>query len=130
MSWDAYITSNLMAPLDEKGTTLESAAIVGQDGGVWAQSEGFPAVTLEEVASLLSAMTDMSVPSVHVAGEKYLKLMADDKMVRCRKDKLGFEARKTVTAIVVGFYREPLVTAQTCSKVVQALGDYLEESGY
>ena len=130
MSWDAYITSNLMAPLDEKGTTLESAAIVGQDGGVWAQSEAFPAITMEEVVGLLSAMTDMSVPSVHVAGLTYLKLQADDKMVRCRRDKLGFEARKTVTAIVVGFYQEPQVTAQTCSKVVQALGDYLEEQGY
>jgi profilin len=34
------------------GGRLTAAAIVGQDGGVWAQSEKFPAVTPEQVRAL------------------------------------------------------------------------------
>jgi len=43
MSWQAYVDDHLMCELPHGGTLL-SAAIVGQDGAVWAQSESFPAV--------------------------------------------------------------------------------------
>ena len=44
----AYI-EHLMVDLPHGGK-LSSAAIVGQDGGVWAQSPDFPAVTPEQVS--------------------------------------------------------------------------------
>jgi hypothetical protein len=47
MSWDSYV-EHLMVDLPHGGK-LSSAAIVGQDGGIWAQSAGFPAVTPEQV---------------------------------------------------------------------------------
>ncbi|PNH08770.1 Profilin [Tetrabaena socialis] len=130
MAWDAYISGNLMAPLDQEGTTLTSAAILGHDGGVWAQSEKFPVISDAETAQLLAAMADSSITSVNITGVKYMKLSADDKVLRCRKDKVGFIARKTLTAIVVGFYTDPQVSGQTCNKIVEAMGDYLEDSGY
>lgn len=43
MSWQSYIDDSLMCTLPA-GSTLESAAIFGQDGNVWAQSAEFPAV--------------------------------------------------------------------------------------
>lgn len=49
MSWQEYVDKNLMCPLDTEGGTLTSAALVGLDGSVWAQSPGFPAITPEEV---------------------------------------------------------------------------------
>lgn len=47
MSWDSYV-EHLMVDLPHGGK-LTSAAIVGTDGGVWAQSPNFPAVTPEQV---------------------------------------------------------------------------------
>jgi hypothetical protein len=42
MSWQSYIDDHLMCEIE--GHHLTSAAIVGHDGSVWAQSAAFPAV--------------------------------------------------------------------------------------
>lgn len=47
MSWESYV-EHLMVDLPHGGK-LTSAAIVGQDGGVWAQSPAFPAVSTDQV---------------------------------------------------------------------------------
>ncbi len=57
MSWDAYVSNNLMCVVDKEGNTLTSAALVGLDttpdtSPVWAQSAQFPAITAEEVRML------------------------------------------------------------------------------
>ncbi len=48
MSWQEYVDDHLMCDLPNGGT-LKSAAIVGLDGGVWAQSPEFPALGDDEV---------------------------------------------------------------------------------
>ena len=45
MSWQTYVDDHLMVDLPGGGK-LAFAAIYGQDGGCWAQSAGFPAVSL------------------------------------------------------------------------------------
>ena len=47
MSWQSYVDDHLLCELPAGGQ-LASAAIVGQDGAVWAQSEGFPDITAEQ----------------------------------------------------------------------------------
>lgn len=42
MSWQSYVDDHLMC--DVEGNHLTSAAILGQDGSVWAQSTNFPQV--------------------------------------------------------------------------------------
>ncbi|OWM77773.1 hypothetical protein CDL15_Pgr012475 [Punica granatum] len=42
MSWQTYVDEHLMCDID--GHHLASAAIIGQDGSIWAQSSGFPQV--------------------------------------------------------------------------------------
>jgi len=42
MSWQTYVDEHLMC--DIEGHHLTSAAIVGHDGAVWAQSAAFPQV--------------------------------------------------------------------------------------
>ncbi|EFJ44887.1 profilin [Volvox carteri f. nagariensis] len=130
MSWDEYITSNLMAPVDANGSTLSSAAILGLDGSVWAKSSGFPAFTPEEFEKVMAAMADPAITAAFFSGAKYMKVTSDETVLRCRKDKIGFIARKTNTAIVMGFYEDPPVSGQMCNRVVEALGDYLEHQGY
>ena len=44
------------------GGHLSHAAIVGQDGGVWAQDAGFPAITVEETQALVKGCNDTSTP--------------------------------------------------------------------
>lgn len=42
MSWQTYVDDHLMCEIE--GNHLTSAAIIGQDGSVWAQSANFPQV--------------------------------------------------------------------------------------
>lgn len=45
MSWQAYVDDHLMCEIE--GNHLTSAAIIGVDGSVWAQSSTFPQVLLD-----------------------------------------------------------------------------------
>ena len=58
MSWQAYIDDHLQVEVPGTGGTLHSSAIVGQDGGVWAQSPEFPAITPDEVAKIMAGFAD------------------------------------------------------------------------
>ena len=51
MSWQEYVDDHLMCELPNGGI-LKSAAIVGSDGGVWAQSPDFPTLSNDEVRAL------------------------------------------------------------------------------
>ena len=48
MSWQEYVDEHLMCE-QENGTRLQSAAILGHDGGVWAESPDFPQISEPEV---------------------------------------------------------------------------------
>jgi len=55
------------------GGQLASAAIVGHDGGVWAQSAGFPAISKTEVDALLAGLADpakLAMTGIVIGGEK------------------------------------------------------------
>jgi hypothetical protein len=55
------------------GGQLSSAAIVGHDGGVWAQSTGFPAISKTEVDALLRGLSDpstLAMTGIVIGGEK------------------------------------------------------------
>ncbi len=51
MSWQEYVDEHLMCELPSGGH-LQSAAIVGLDGGIWAESESFPGISDPEVLHL------------------------------------------------------------------------------
>lgn len=55
------------------GGQLTSAAIVGQDGGVWAQSAGFPAITKAEVDAIMAGLGDaaaIAATGIVIGGQK------------------------------------------------------------
>ena len=60
MSWQTYVDDHLLVPLPNGGQ-LSHAAIIGQDGGVWAQDAGFPAVSVDEVQALVKGCNDTSM---------------------------------------------------------------------
>lgn len=55
MSWQSYVDDHLLCELPAGGQ-LASAAIVGQDGAVWAQSEGFPDISAEQAGALAAQL--------------------------------------------------------------------------
>jgi profilin len=126
MSWQQYVDQNLMCALDTNGTTLASAALVGQDGGVWAQSEAFPAMTPEEVAGIMSVLGGTNPGSFTIGGVKYMVLMSEepDAKLRGKCKGGGCAISKTAQTLVVGVWAEP-VPASSCNKVVEALAEYL-----
>ena len=51
MSWQEYVDEHLMCDLGS-GEQLQSAAILGHDGGVWAESPEFPQISEIEVRTM------------------------------------------------------------------------------
>ena len=61
MSWQVYVDDHLMCDVD--GQHLTSAAIIGHDGSLWAQSDGFPQVLLRFHPSFIQFFVSVrSVP--------------------------------------------------------------------
>mmetsp|Transcript_16290 Transcript_16290/g.40535 ORF Transcript_16290/g.40535 Transcript_16290/m.40535 type:complete len:132 (-) Transcript_16290:459-854(-) len=131
MSWQEYVDNNLMCPLDTNGGKLNSAALVGLDGSVWAQSPAFPAITPEEAEAMQKIMGGTNPGSFTIGGAKYMVLMSDDPETKIRgKIKGGGCAiSKTNQTLVIGIWEEP-IPAAACNKVVEALAEYLLSVSY
>jgi profilin len=131
MSWQSYIDDHLMYEISE-GHCLTSAAIVGHDGSVWAQSSNFPQLSPVEVEKLLDGFEEnSSLPSngLFLGGAKYMVLQGDPGIViRGKKGPGGCTIRKTNSAFVIGIYDEPCTPGE-CNIAVEKLGEYLFEQG-
>lgn len=116
------------------GGTLTSAAIVGQDSGVWASSPGFPDVTPDEVDALVAGLADggeagLAANGLRIGGVKYLMIPGDPGAVlRGKKGPDGVTVKKTATALVVGLYGAGAQPGDATG-VIEALGDYLVGQG-
>ena len=56
-------------------------------------------------------------------------LSGDDKVIRARKKTSGLHVMKTVQAVIIAVYDEPIVPEQ-CANTTEKLGDYLISVGY
>lgn len=136
-AWDGYV-DHLMVDLPNGGK-LESAAIVGQDGGVWAQSPTFPAITTDQVAALLQGFAniekeghvgaDMGGKGIFLGDMKFQVVPGDETAIRGKTSDGGCCIKKTNTALVIGIYKSP-VQAGDCNVIVENLGDYLVGQQY
>lgn len=114
------------------GGHLTHAAILGQDGGVWASSENFPDVSDAEVEAIVKGFDDpsgLAAGGIRVGGEKYMMIAGEPgEAIRGKKGAGGLCAKRTATAVVLGIYEEGVTPAE-CNVVVENLGDYLKEQG-
>lgn len=55
MSWQEYVDSGLVG-----SGKISVAALIGQDQSIWAKSSNFPAVTSQQIASILKGFSDPS----------------------------------------------------------------------
>ncbi|KAJ7312926.1 profilin [Mycena albidolilacea] len=126
MSWQAYVDTNLV------GTgTISKAAILGQQGGVWAASPGYNLSTEEQnaVVNAFKNLAGVQTSGLHLAGVKFFTTTTDERTINGKKGGDGYVIVKTVQAIIVAEYAPP-IQAQEAAKVVQGLADYLVGAGY
>lgn len=137
MSWQTYVDDHLMAPLPSGGT-LVHAAIIGHDGGVWAQSPDFPPITTDQFNGIMAGIEDpnaLAGGGIKIGGpeddlvEKYFLIPSEaGSVLRGRFKSDGIVIKKTTSALLVGIYKEP-TPAGECSVRVEDLGDYLIGQG-
>eukprot|EP00252_Welwitschia_mirabilis_P010018 TRINITY_DN2304_c0_g1_i1.p1 TRINITY_DN2304_c0_g1~~TRINITY_DN2304_c0_g1_i1.p1 ORF type:complete len:133 (-),score=19.09 TRINITY_DN2304_c0_g1_i1:466-864(-) len=132
MSWQAYVDDHLMCDLG-RGLSLTSAAIMGLDGAIWAQSQSFPPIKPEEVTAILNDFEEpgsLAPTGLYIGGTKFMVIQGEPgAVIRGKKGAGGVTIKKTTCAMIIGLYDEP-VTAGECNMVVEKLGDYLIEQAF
>ncbi|XP_023329744.1 profilin [Eurytemora carolleeae] len=125
MSWQSYVDDQLIAT-----KVIKDAIICGHDGNVWATSPGLSA-TPAELKTIITNLgnSEALVNGVTLAGIKYMYLSGNEKVIRARKGTSGIHVMKTVQAVIVCRYEEPIVAEQAAT-VTEKLGDYLISVGY
>nr|GMD50408.1 profilin A [Ipomoea batatas] len=131
MSWQTYVDEHLMC--DTEGNILSSAAIVGHDGTVWAQSSSFPQFKPEEISAIMKDFDEpgsLAPTGLHLGGTKYMVIQGEaGAVIRGKKGPGGICVKKTGQCLLIGIYDEPMTPGQ-CNVVVERLGDYLIDQGF
>ncbi|GAA5883149.1 hypothetical protein JCM16303_006114 [Sporobolomyces ruberrimus] len=126
MSWQAYVDTNLL------GTgKINKAAILGQQGGVWATSGGYSLSTEEQgaIVKTFQNPSNAQASGVRAAGQKFFCLSADERSVYGKKAADGIVIVKTTQAVLVAEYAHPTQPGEA-TKIVEELADYLISVGY
>lgn len=121
MSWQNYVDQQLMG-----SGLVTKAVIAGHDGTCWARSKNIEP-SREELTKLSQSFPDqgnLAMSGVHIGGEKFFYLSGTEKVIRCKKGKSGMHCMKTLQAVLIAVFEEPVQHPQVAS-VVEALGDYL-----
>lgn len=111
---------------------VDKAAIFSRAGdSVWCTTSDF-SVAPAEVLELAKGFDDPSplqAGGLHIAGQKYFLLRADDRSIYGKHEQSGIIAVRTGQAIIVGHYPDGIQPGEA-TKVVEALGDYLIKANY
>ncbi|KAL7006926.1 profilin, required for normal timing of actin polymerization in response to thermal stress [Cystobasidiomycetes sp. EMM_F5] len=112
---------------------LRAAAIIGQQGGVWATSSQFD-ITAEQQATITKAFksgdpADFQSGGIKLGKNKFMFLRQNDNSFYGKKGSEGCCVTKSKQAILIGEYPEG-VTAVEANKVVEDLAAYLESVGF
>ncbi|KAE8156911.1 profilin [Aspergillus tamarii] len=121
MSWQSYVDQNLL------GTgKIARAAILGQQGGVWAHSNGYELST-EEQRAVIDAYNDpghVMSSGLKLAGTKFFCPSANKRSIQLKKGADGAVLVKTKQAILVAEYAAPAQGPEAIM-VVESVADYL-----
>ncbi|KAI9719685.1 MAG: profilin, required for normal timing of actin polymerization in response to thermal stress [Chrysothrix sp. TS-e1954] len=155
MSWQAYVDDRLIGSQQLN----KAAIFDVQGTSVWAASPGFSRdrqddllaaighgsraadsheVTPDELKSIVAAFNDkgdkngvkkVQSEGIHVAGERYVVLKAEDRSLYGKKGKEGIVIVKTTQAMLIGHHPDNVQTPNAAT-VVEQLADYLVSVGY
>uniref|UniRef100_A0A1I7XUP8 Profilin n=1 Tax=Heterorhabditis bacteriophora TaxID=37862 RepID=A0A1I7XUP8_HETBA len=136
--WDAYINSMIGS-----SNAIKRAAIVGRaDGAVWARTQDgntFRA-TDAELKKFVALFDNISnVPSTGADLEDvcsifsvihYIVPRTEENLIFGKKDKSGFFAAKTKSAVLIAVYEGENTVSADVRAAVEKLAKYLEDIGY
>ena len=158
MSWQSYVDDQLLATKTVTAAAIAGhdgnlwatrCTTTTSSTTTTSTSTGFPA-TAEEVRKVLGSMGDtqgLAMAGVTIGGvrcpqlqgflfsclqylfPRYMYLSGDEKVIRARKKTAGLHIMKTVQAVIIAVYDEPIVPEQ-CANTTEKLGDYLISVGY
>lgn len=126
MSWQAYV-DNLIG-----SGKVDNAAIYSKAGdSVWAQSPNFnvSAPEIAEVAKGFDDPSQLQANGLHINGQKYFLLRADDRSIYGKHEDTGIVAVRTGQALLIAHYSAPTQPGEA-TKVTEQLADYLISVGY
>ncbi|KAK1286701.1 hypothetical protein QJS10_CPB20g00580 [Acorus calamus] len=130
MSWQTYVDDHLMCEID--GHNLTAAAIIGQDGSVWAQSHSFPSFKQEDINGIMSDFEEpgfLAPKGLYIGLKKYMVIQGEPgAVIRGKLGSGGVTVKKTGQALVIGIYDDPMTPSQ-CNIIVERMGDYLIDQG-
>lgn len=126
MSWNAYTDSLISTG------KIDKAAIYSAAGdSLWAESGGFQ-IAPQEISNIAQGYANpasLQAHGLHVQGQKYFLLRADERSVYAKLDDTGIVAVKTKQAVLIAHYPSG-VQAPEATSVVEKLADYLISVGY
>ncbi|KAE8329910.1 profilin-1A [Aspergillus sergii] len=126
MSWQSYIDSNLVG-----SGKFSRAAILGQQGGVWAASPGYELSTEEqkEVTDAHNNLSHTMSSGLKLAGQRFFYTSADTRSIYLNSQAGGAIVLKTKQAIIVAEYAAPIQAVEAAQQV-ESLADYLISVGF
>lgn len=129
--WDAYINT-----ITGASPAIKRAAIVdGTSGAVWARTQEantFSATEaeLKKFVSLFDNLSDVPAQGADLEDVHYIVPRTEENLIFGKKDKSGFFAAKTKSAVLIAVYEgENQVSAEVRASV-EKLAKYLESIGY
>ncbi|KAB8224897.1 profilin [Aspergillus novoparasiticus] len=127
MSWQGYVDDNLLG-----SGKISRAAILGQQGGFWASSQGYYP-SPEEQHAVIDAYNNLEhiiSSGLKLAGEKFFCLSANPRSIYLKSQTGGGAiVVKTKQAIIVAEYAAPVHSMEAIS-LVEGLADYLIAMSY
>lgn len=111
---------------------VDKAAIYSAAGdSVWAESNslGLYSTEIQEIAKGFSDPTGLQTSGLHIKGEKYFLIKADERSIYGKHAEDGVVCVKTKQAILIGHYAKGMQPGEA-TKVVEQLADYLISVNY
>jgi profilin len=131
MSWQAYVDNQICAQV-----SCRLAVIAGlQDGAIWAKFEkDLPqSVSQQELKTIVDTMrtnaNSFQENGIHLGGEKYFCLQAENNLIRGRKGSSALCIVATNTCLLLAATTDGFPPGQL-NTVVEKLGDYLRANNY
>lgn len=126
MSWQAY-TDNLVAT-----GKIDKAALYSRAGdSCWAQTSNYQldGKEITDIAMGYNDPSNLQAHGLHVQGQKYFLLRADDRSIYGKHEAEGVIAVRTKQAILIAHYPAGVVAGEATT-VVEKLADYLISVNY
>lgn len=111
---------------------IDRAALYSRAGdSQWAQSQNLVlgGGEIQELAQGYDNPSELQAKGLHVQGQKYFLIKADDRSIYGKHDAEGIIAVRTKQTILIGHYPAG-VQAGEATTIVEKLADYLISVGY